>query len=367
MTGDRTLRTDGLSNFWTDHMTSRTLTIIALAVLAACQPAPPAAETSLAGSTTSTTSAPLEPVVLTYQYVPGSALSYSVGVSQDIAFDASGDAQGFGDAELPIDADLVTESTGTATYTIDPKNQSSPFEIHITAQFPDTRVAGTVNSETVDNLEEGGVEADLARIEPVDTTVIVDAFGRILRRDDPGDELPGTDLAALTGLASHLFRVPIGPEFERNRAVTVGDRWEVETTRDGQQGPVSSRSASEVLEVTADRFVIETSTVTEAYTVDFSEQFRSLFLGLAELEGEGEIPPEVLDELLATTFLISVEEATTVEVAHFDATRGVVESSTKTGGVRLRMEFRAPEDGGDLTGFEISLDIAQTAVFTLSE
>lgn len=346
-------------------MTARTLATLSLAVITACQPAPPATEPGV--DDTTTTAAPTEPVVLTYRFVPGSTLNYSVGVNQDIAFDASGDARGFGDAELPIDADLVTESTGTAVYAIDPKNPSSRFELHITASFPETRVAGTVNSETVDNLEEGGVEADLARIDPVDTTVIVDAVGRILRGDDVGDEVLGTDLAALTGLASHLFRVPIGPVFERDRAVTVGDQWEVESTRDGQHGPVSSRSVSEVVEATADVLVIETSTVTEAYTVDFSDEFRSLYLGLAELDDAAEIPPDVLDQLLDTTFTISVAESTTVEVARFNATRGVVESSTKTGGMRLRMEFRAPEDGGELAGFEITLDIAQTAVFTLAD
>jgi hypothetical protein len=224
---------------------------------------------------------------------------------------------------------------------------------------------GTVNGETVDNLEEGGVEADLARIDPVDVSVTVDAAGQVI---DDGTEAPGVlgaNLAALTGLTNDLFATPIGPIMARDPAVGIGDEWETMSTLEGQSGPVDVRSASRVIEVVDGLFIIETTTVTDAYTVDFSREFRDLAREFAEDEAEGELAPEVLDEIDSIEFVITVEEATTVEVAEFDPDRGVVRSATVTTGMRLAMVFRSPNEDGRIVGFDISLDIAQTANFDL--
>ncbi len=217
----------------------------------------------------------------------------------------------------------------------------------------------------MDSLEEGGVEADLARIEPVDVTVSVSEVGRILDDESDTTTVLGADLAALTGLTNDLFAVPVGPTFERESVVTVGDRWEIESTHDGQSGPVAARSESEIIDVVDGIFVIETTTVTDSYRVDFSEEFRDLFVEFAELEEDEDIPAEVREGLEAIEFVITVDESSTVEVAHFDPVDGLVESSTKTSAMRLTMVFRAPDDSGENSGFEITLDLAQTAVFTL--
>lgn len=348
-------------------MHTRVISSFCLALLlASCTPG----ESNDSSSTTSaetTTTAAVEPVQLAYAYVPGETLIYEIAVNQDIAFDAAGDADGFGDADLPIDADLVTESSGSTSYAISTGPTPTSTTIDISARFRETRVAGTVNGDTVDSLEEGGVEADLARIDEVAVTVVVDALGRILD-DGNGDRgVLGADLAALTGLTNDLFAVPIGPVLAADRRVVAGDTWESTSTREGPTGQIASTSSSEVRTATAELFVIETTTVTDPYSVDFSEQFRDLFLGFAELEGAGEVPPELLEQLDSIEFVITVEESTTVEVADFDVARGVIRSSTKTTGMRLSMVFRAPDDDGDVTGFTISLDMSQAAVFTLAE
>lgn len=348
-------------------MHTRAISSFCLALLlASCTPGE-SADPSSTTSAETTTTAVSEPVQLAYAYVPGETLTYDVAVSQDIAFNADGDAEGFGEAELPIDADLVTESSGSTTYTISAGPTPNSATIDISARFPETRVAGTVNGDTVDSLEEGGVEADLARIDEVAVTVVVDALGRLLDDENGRRAVLGSELAALTGLTNALFAVPIGPVLVASRRVVAGDTWESTTTRDGLDGEIASASTSGVLATTVEVFVIETTTVTDPYTVDFSEQFRDLFLGFAELEGEGEIPPEVLEQLDSIEFVISVEESTTVEVADFDVALGVIRSATKTTGIRLSMVFRAPNDDGDITGFDISLDLSQSAVFTLSE
>ncbi|MEX2423334.1 MAG: hypothetical protein WD990_05090 [Acidimicrobiia bacterium] len=347
-------------------MTSRRLLAIAfVALLVACNPSTATTTTGGATSTSSTSSEPVPARDLAYGYEAGQSLRYDVMVTQDITFTATGDAPGFGDASLPIDADLVTESQGHTTYAIEEGQSPDTFTIDIAARFPETRVAGSVNGDTVNSLEEGGVEADLARIEPVDVTIAVNEVGRILEDEFDDATVLGADLAALTGLTNDLFAVPVGPLFERGSVVTIGDRWETESSLDGKNGPVEARSESEITDIVDGVFVIETTTVTDTYQVDFSEEFRNLYLEFAELESDGEIPPEVRDGLDAIEFVITVDESSTVEVAHFDPSDGLVRSSTKTSATRLTMTFRAPDDSEETSGFEITLDLTQMAVFTL--
>ncbi|HVR31575.1 MAG TPA: hypothetical protein VMS74_02595 [Acidimicrobiia bacterium] len=341
--------------------------LLALSVLAACSPTDDDSGRVDDSITTSTDAPvePLEPVELMYRYLPGETLTYDLSVNQDIAFNADGDADGFGDASLPIDADLVTESEGQTTYTVAESAPADATTLGIVARFPTTRVAGTVNGETVDNLEEGGVEADLARIDAVDVSVTVNSAGRVTDDGSEAAGVLGASLAALTGLTNDLFATPVGPVLARDRAVTVGDEWETMSTLAGQSGPVDVTSASQVVDVIDGLFIIETTTVTDAYTVDFSREFRELSRVFAEEEEGGELTPEVLDEIDSIEFVITVEEATTVEVAEFDPDRGVVRSATVTTGMRLAMVFRSPNENGQIVGFDISLDIAQTAIFDL--
>lgn len=344
----------------------RVLIICFVALLGGCDAADTAPSSTTAALTSTTTVPAPAPAELRYAYAPGETRTYDVMVSQDIGFDAVGDAGGFGAASLPIDADLVTESQGTTTYTVADGGTESAFRIDVAARFPETRVAGTVNGETVDNLEEGGVEAELARIDPVDITLLVDARGHII--DDGADTstVLGADLAALTGLTNDLFSTLVGPRFG-HQAVGVGDVWETTSMHEGQAGPVPSRSSSEIVAYEGDVLVIETTTLTDAYTVDFSTEFRDLFLEFAEVEEGAEIPPEVASGLDSIHFSITVDESKVVEVARFDVTSRLIESSTKTSGMRLAMVFRAPDDEGAPSGFEITLDLTQTAVFTLAE
>ncbi|HSJ29267.1 MAG TPA: hypothetical protein VLB67_13750 [Acidimicrobiia bacterium] len=341
------------------HLSS--VLLIAL-VAAACSPSESMPDTTPASSVT--TSAPAEPIRLEYRYGDGETLRYEVEVGQSIGFRAQGDAAGLGGTELPIDADLVTESQGTTTYTAR-TNSDGQSDLEISARFPDTRVAGNVNGRTIDNLAEGGIEADLARIDPVDVVVTVEPTGRILGAGNPTGVVVGAELAALTGLTSEMFTVPIGPVLPPNREVGVGDSWETMTSRPGQNGPVAILATSRIVASTDGLLEIHTTTVTDGYEVDFSREFRDLFLGFAELEEEGEVPPEVIEQIDSIEFRIVVPETTTVEQSHFDPGRGVVRRSIKTTGLRLTMVFRSPSETGELTGFEIVFDLTQSATFTL--
>jgi hypothetical protein len=338
--------------------------LLIVSLTAACSPSESIA--SPTASSTVTTPVPAEPAQLSYGYEVGDTLRYVVDVGQSIGFRASGDADGLGGAELPIDADLVTESQGTTTYTAS-ANPDGRIDLEISARFPDTRVAGSVNGRTVDNLAEGGIESDLARIDPVDVVVTVDATGRILGSGDRSGVVVGAELAALTGLTSEMFASPIGPVMPPNRAVGVGDSWETLSSRPGRDGPVAIRATSEIVGSADGLLEIHTTTATDGYEVDFSREFQDLYLSFAELEQEGEVPAEVLEQIDSIRFRIVVPESTTVEQSFFDPERGIVRRSIKTTGLRLTMVFRSPSEAGELTGFEIVFDLTQSATFTLTD
>lgn len=344
-------------------MTRRLTTLLVLLALGgfACSPEPGSADEST--TVTTPPAGPPPTMALAYDHPIGATVRYAVTVSQDIAFDATGNAPGFGDATLPIDADLVTESEGTMTYDVSDGSASETVRLALAARFPETRVAGTVNGSTVDNLEEGGVEADLARIDPVDAELTVDRLGAIVG-EESADAVLGADLAALTGITNDLFSHPVGPVLSAEE-VTVGDTWETRSVRSADGSTVEVRSESRIVGFEDGAFVIETTTVTDAFQVDFSTEFRALYRDIAEQETEGELPPEVLERLDTIQFVISVEESTTTETATFDPDLGLVTGSRKATILRLGMVFRAPDDSGTTTGFDITLDIAQSAVFTL--
>jgi hypothetical protein len=342
--------------------------LVFVLALAACSPSDTGATSPVDTTSTTLTTAPPPPraAQLEYGYEPGSTITYDIEITQDITFDAAGDADRFGDDALPIDADLVTESTGRTTYSVAADPAPDNLRLDIVASFPDTRVAGTVNGSTVDNLEEGGVETDLARIEAVDVQIVIDTLGRQWVPTESGETMFGADLAALTGLTNDLFTTPVGPVFAPARQVTVGDSWDSETERLGQSGPIAVRSTSTVVDAVDDELVIETNTVTDAYRVDFSDQFRELFLEFAEIEEGAEVPEDVEEQLEAIEFVIEVDESAVFERARFDPAQGLVTTSMKTSTIRLSMVFRAPGEEGELSGFEIRLDVAQNALFSMA-
>ena len=350
-------------------MRRRALLLVAALVAAACttgSDTPESTTSATAAQTTTSGPSVAEPVALRYGHEPGDTLVYDVGVTQDIAFSADGDAPSFGEDELPIDADLVTESNAQLDFVFTDGTQDGSVRMTITGVVGDTRVAGTVNGEAVDNLEEGGVEADLARIDPVEASYVLNDRGEILESPETGMGVVGAELAALTGLTDDLLSSPLGPVFPVDRPLAPGDTWASTAVRRSASGSVEARSTSEVLSVDGAIHEIVTVTVTEAYETDLAEGFRDLFLELEGLDPDGEVPPEVAALLDEVVFRISVAEATTTTTIRFDAEAGVVRSAVRSTGMALTMEFRFPaaEDGA-LSGYELDLDLTQSATYEL--
>ncbi len=340
---------------------------LALALLAtACSPAVDSTDNEPGSSEPTSAPASSPAISLAYGYEPGIAFTYDLAVSQEIAFDADGDAEGFGAVEFPIDADLITQSTGTTEYTIEDAPGADAVLLTVEATMHSTEVTGTLNGEQVTSIEEGGIAADLARIDPVNVELTVTRLGRVIEYEDTDPRILGASLASLTGLANGLLAQPVGPVFGEE-PVTAGDSWEVSDERGGPAGPLSVRSTSTVEEIVDGRYIIRTTTVAGGYVVDFSEQFRQLFLGFTDLEPDAEIPAELQEQLDSIEFSIAVAESITTEVIEFDPDSGLVVSSIRTTELQLTMTFRSPDETtGDVNGFDIGLDLSQTARFTLA-
>lgn len=371
-----------------------TLALVAALTLAACGEgaAESATTAATAGSdlpaTTTTTGAPattttvptLQPAGLVYRYEPDTSLVYRLDVEQRIGMRAEGDEGAFGDEELPLDADLETSVSTLMTYEVYPGPDEGTSEITITADFADVAVSGTVNGEAFDAEED---DLDAGEIAPIDVTVVVDERGNVLSVSGAGEEaaeLLGPGLSGLQSLGSGDLGRPLGPAFP-DGDLAVGDTWTEERSEEGPDGPIVTRTthtvvASEVLDGVP-VLVIESLSETDAVEVDLSEFFRALFQGFAGMaEGmtgtttatETTLPPDLEEMLEQLVFRMSLDPSRATATTWFDPEAGIVRKAVQEAVVSMTMTFRGPDEAsGELVGFTMQMDLAQTASFTLEE
>jgi hypothetical protein len=273
-------------------------------VISACGPS--AVDTSTSNPDT----AP-EPAVLSYALSAGSSFSYQVDLDQHIDLSASGD-QMKGEEGLPGEASV--DVTGSATFTQEISEGPDPdtYEVHITGEFTDVAVTGTVDGE---DIEDSGEDIpDFAGMEPIDVTFVVDDQGNIVSDgDELGDPFAGMfgDFGSMgsgiTGMQPGQF---VGPAFSGDE-VTVGDSWSdtIETPLFADQS-VTTNIESTVTgtdEVDGhDVLVIETATTVDPITVDLAE-FLAGFLG--GFLGEGEEQADAQEMLDQIVFEVEVSDA----------------------------------------------------------
>jgi hypothetical protein len=322
---------------------------------------------------------PPEAKVLSYAYTPDSTLSYQVDLDQQITMFVDGDAEAMeGDEELPLDAQLGVTASSEITYEVYPGPEEGTYEVVITGDFADATVTGTVNGESIDELEEGSLTGDVASLEPISASVIVDEAGNIISA--LGDELDllGGGLGELGGLgggATDQLGRPVGPAFPTDRELTVGDTWTETTSEEGPNGEVISATVTHTV-VDAQQIgdavtlVIESVTETDAIEIDFTEFFRAFFEGFASLGGDesGELPPEMQEMLDQIEFRISVAPATANATTWFDPDSGLVRRVESQSTVAITMVFRGPDEAtGEVVGFEMDMEMDQEATMALVE
>lgn len=355
-------------------MRSLRLFVAAVVILAGCT----STTTSDSVPDRATTSPPAtgsEPIRTVYSYEPGGELSYDLAMTQDIEFEVEGDESSLtgGDEALPTQGRVVSDSETTMEYLVLPDSPEGAATIEIIADLSDADTRATVDGETLTPDQYDGLTEALAAIQPIDFRVTVNDRNAVLSTGGHGglDVLSG-EVGALTSLSNNQLSRPLGPVFPEDRELRLGQEWRIESTQEGPQGPIVVAATHRLVDVQemdgSEVLVIESITETDGFELDFSEVFQSLFAGFASGESGEPVTDEALAEFADVRFTIGVEPSIGTATTLFDPVAGRVLSSEQNSTVRLRWILQTPDDEtGEITGFELMLDITQTAQFTLRE
>ncbi|HZD22545.1 MAG TPA: hypothetical protein VE569_03985, partial [Acidimicrobiia bacterium] len=206
-------------------MRTRTFTLLALLALivAACGGSVNSTDTSAPDTTTATTPAP-EAVLLSYSLEAGDTYTYEIDMDQTISMSIQGDSAALAETEgeqVPEQMDLHVTGTTTFTHAVADGPEPGTYEITITGDFSDLTFEGTVDGEP---LAEGEDIPDLAEMEPVDVTIVVDEKGNVITDqsgfgEDLMGALGGLDMLNMFGSSAGTDRL-VGPPLA-DKEVTV--------------------------------------------------------------------------------------------------------------------------------------------------
>ena len=350
------------------------ITLLALGV-AACGGTTGDTSTTSPDAETSTTAAPqVEAALLSYSLAAGDEFTYEVGLDQHIEMDASGDASVMGEEDVPGAAAIDLTGTATFTHAVSDGPEPGTYEVHITGEFTDVAVTGTVDGEPVDSAD----APDFASLDPVDVTVVVDEQGNLIHEGAEGEDplsgmlgglgaLGGGGGSPAPGLDPGQF---IGPPFP-DEEVTVGDTWndEVETPGLGEEPIVTSTTSTvtgaEELDGT-EVLVIESNSTTSLIEMDLAEFFAGMFGAFAPEDATAEESAAVEAMLDKLQFLITVDGTTADSKTWFDAAAGIARQSETTSATNISMDMNVPDETtGEMAGFVMDMTLDQEITYRL--
>ena len=347
-------------------------------VVAACSPSTDSGQSSTtvdnsAASTTTTLAPAPEAALLSYSLESGTSYTYEVSIDQNLEMTAEGDDNALGDEELPGEMDINISGTSTFTHEIADGPEPGTFEVTITGEFSDLAITGTIDGEPIDT----GEIPELAEIEPVDVTIIVDEQGNIIPGDDElGDLFGGLgDLGGFGDLANPGSGPGqfVGPPFP-DKEVTVSDTWSHTITNQMMIGadPVTTEINSEVTGTDTvagrDVLVIETDTLTSMIEFDLAEMLLGFFGAFAPDDATDEENAE-FDALMADLrFLFVIEETPTGLTTWFDAEAGITVKAEFESSTSLTMDINMPDETtGDVVTFLMDMSIDQAVSYLLMD
>jgi hypothetical protein len=314
-----------------------------------------------------------EAMLLSYTLASGDEFQYEVGLDQHIEMTASGDAAMLAGEDVPGEASVDVVGTGTFTHAISDGPEPGTHEVHITGEFTDVGVSGTVDGESVDSSE----TPDFAAIEPIDVTVVVDEQGNIIHEggeiEDPLSGILG-GLGALGGGANPAPGLDpgqfVGPPLP-DEEVTVGDSWsdEIETAGLGEDPIVTSITSTvtgvEELEG-AEVLVIDSNATTSLIEFDLAEFFAGMFGAMAPEGASTEDTAEFEAMMDQLQFLISVDGSTADSTTWFDADAGLAKESATTAATSISMDVNIPDEKtGEMAGFVMDMTLDQDVTYRL--
>lgn len=357
----------------------RTRIIILLSALALVVAACGAGETSGSSAPDSTIPAAEAPeaMLLSYELTAGQTLSYEVDLDQAIKMSMEGDPSALGASggeDVPGEMDLKITGTTTFTHSVAEGPEPGTYEITITGDLSDLEFGGTVDGAPVEDFSE---VPDMAGMDPVDLTVIVDSQGNIIP-DESGvgqdflNGFGGLDMLGQLGPGSAggvgQF---VGPPFSEDE-VTVGDTWSetIEIPTMPGDDPITTDVDSQVVGVEelagAEVFVIETTTSTSAVEFDLAQLligFMTAFVPEDASEEELAQIDAIADEL---RFAFSVDPQVADMTTWFDFEAGLTRQADMTSATHMVMDINIPdEQTGELVEMGLDMSIDQDITYRL--
>lgn len=355
-------------------MRTRTLTLLTVLALslAAC------AGESTDGSTTTaepdpTTTPSVEAVLLSYSLEAGTTYEYEVDMDQTIEMTSTGDTSAMGEDDLPGELEINMVGTADFTHTVSEGPEPGTFEVAIVGDFSDMEFTGTVDGEPVDESE----IPDMAQMDPVDVTVVVDEQGNVIPDETQGlggdmfGDLGGLDMLQSLGGGSAALGQFVGPPLSDDE-VTVGDTWSktVEIPTLPESDPVTTQIDSEVVgteELDGNEvFVIDTTTTTSEIEFDLAQILVGFMTAFVPEDASDEERAEIDSLVEQLRFVISVDETTGELTTLFDPVDGLTKEADYANTTHMVMDVNIPDETtGDLVAFGMDLNITQNLVYRL--
>jgi hypothetical protein len=307
-----------------------------------------------------------EETLLSYALAAGDTFVYDVTITQDIDMETEGEGSSFGDEELPGEASVTVNGTGTFTFEVADGPDPGTYSVTITSDLTKVTAIGTVDGESIDSTE----TPEFAEIEPVSVTVVVDEQGNVIPEsvgaDDPLAGLFGglADMGpgAVPGTELGQF---FGPPFPSDE-VAVGDTWSdtFETPGFGTEPFTTSVTSSVSGTDTIDGFdvlVVESDVIVDPFEFDLGEFFVGLFAGFVPDDVTAEEQAELDDLVENLRFVMSFDESSSESTTYFDAAAGITRQFDVTSASLIGMDVNFPdEETGELFGFIMNMTIDQT-------
>jgi hypothetical protein len=349
--------------------------VTALALVFAACSGEAAEETTITSTVVETTTTTMEPeveaVVLSYALEPGASYAYEVTIDQTIDLSTRGDTSAMGEGDdLPEEMALTVNGTSTFTHTVSEGPEPGTYRIDIVGDFTDLEFGGTVDGEPVDPAE----IPDLAEMEPVDVTIVVDEQGNVIPEDGLGADFLGAfggldmlDQFGAGGGAGQFVGPPL-PEGE----VTVGDTWSetIETPTMPTDDPVITSIDSEVVAIDtvdgAEVFVIETTSITSPIEFDLAELLIGFMTAFIPEDATEEELAEIETIVEHLRFAFSIDESVADTITWFDPLLGLSRQAEMSSATHMVMDVNIPDEAsGEMVEFAMDMSIGQTVTYRL--
>ena len=313
---------------------------------------------------------PPEGQLLNYSLEAGTEYRYEVDLDQQISMTSSIEGPVTAESEeLPGQADINVGGSAVFTYAVSAGPAEGTYEIAITGEFTDLEISGTVEGESINTLGEVPDATDLAGLEPINVTIVVDEKGNLVVDgeiiDDPlagmfGDlnslgsgSAPGLDPGQFVG-------VPLPDE-----EVGVGDYWTEELEVPGLgDDTIVTTITSEVTAIDKPVYVIDTETSTTPIEFDLGEFFIGLLTAFGTPEGEDTAEFDAMIEQIR--FVMNIDDANSRSTTRFDSETGLVNSYALDGGAHIAMDINVPDETtGELSGMKVDMRLDQQLTYEL--